>query len=305
MSQKLRIVAGPCSIDEKNIEEIYEIAQIKLGSNAAIWGTRVVGLKSRTALDPGGVGMGIDFSAFAKNMDILNEGGSYNDFEMLPSIEMAKQILDKTGLTIASEIMNPSVQMPLYDGHFDGKLMPWNPSVDQLGWPIMQIARFAKKHNWSLGIKNGKWIGTSKDVADSENFEGECSLEKTWGGLAAYAAGVSDIILIHRGVDVPEKGDYRNIPVHNIAKRTKMKTGAKLFFDPSHSYGPKMRGDIVEATIEAMKVKLEDNSFLYDGILIEAGTSQTDTEQHISLDELKSMVERLGEFREIESRYNQ
>lgn len=302
MSQKIRIVAGPCSIDERNIEEIFEIAEIKNGSHYAVWGTRVVGLKSRTGLDAKGEGMGIDFDAFAKNMDILNEGGCNGDLVMLPSIEMAKKILDKTGLTIASEIMNPSVQMPLFDGHFDGKLMPWNPSVDQLGWPIMQMARFAKKHNWAIGIKNGKWIGMSKEAADAEDFEGECSIEKTWVGLTTYAAGASEVILIHRGVDIPEKGDYRNIPVHNIAKRTKMKSGAKLFFDPSHSYGPKMRGDIVDATVEAMKMKMAGDTFLYDGILIEAGTSQTDTEQHITLDELRELVERISEFREIEGR---
>ncbi|MBP9759439.1 hypothetical protein KBD45_07130 [Candidatus Dojkabacteria bacterium] len=302
MKNKLRIIAGPCSVDEKNIEEIYQIAEMTINGNKSIWGTRVVGLKSRTALDINGNGMGIDFKAFEKNMDILNEGGNFNDFEMLPSVEIAKRILDDTGLLIASEVMNPSIQMPMYDGHFDGKLLPWNPAVDQLGWPIMQVARFAKLHSWSIGVKNGKWIGEAKEIADSEDFNGETSMEKTWAGLTTFAKGAKEVVLIHRGVDVPEKGDYRNIPVHNIAKRTKIKSNASLFFDPSHSFGPKMKENIVEATIEAMKLKIDEETFLYDGILVEAGTSQTDTEQHITLIELRDMVEKLSEFREIQGR---
>lgn len=302
MKNKLRIIAGPCSVDEKNIEEIYQIAELSLNGQKSIWGTRIVGLKSRTALDTSGNGMGIDIKAYEKNMDILNNGGNFQDFEMLPSIEISKKILEDTGLLISSEIMYPSIQIPLYDGNFDGKFLPWNPAVNQLGWPIMQTARFAKQHSWPIGIKNGKWIGEAKEIADSADFNGETSMEKTWVGLTTFAQGAKEVILIHRGVDVPEKGNYRNIPVHNIAKRAKIKSNASLFFDPSHSFGPKMREDIVEATIEAMKMKIDEETFLYDGILVEAGTSQTDTEQHITLVELKDMIEKLSEFREIQGR---
>jgi 3-deoxy-D-arabino-heptulosonate 7-phosphate (DAHP) synthase len=38
---------------------------------------------------------------------------------------------------------------------------------------------------------------------------------------------------------------------------------------------------------------------LYDGILIEAGTSKTDSEQHISIKELKELVKELSKFRKI------
>ena len=109
------------------------------------------------------------------------------------------------------------------------------------------------------------------------------------------------IILIHRGVDVSEKGDHRNIPVHNLAKRVKQKTGATLYFDPSHAYGPKMKEHIVPEVLKAMNLRALDGSYLYDGILIEVGTSKTDTGQHITLDELKKMVLELALFRNLAS----
>ena len=58
-----------------------------------------------------------------------------------------------------------------------------------------------------------------------------------------------------------------------------------------------MRDHIVEGTIEAMKMKDEDENFLYDGILIEVGDSVTDTYQHITVQELKDMVTELSKFR--------
>ena len=59
-------------------------------------------------------------------------------------------------------------------------------------------------------------------------------MEKTWIGLSHYTGmnepGLEEkLILIHRGVDIYNKGDYRNLPVHQAAKRTKLATHAKLF----------------------------------------------------------------------------
>lgn len=127
-------------------------------------------------------------------------------------------------------------------------------------------------------------------------------MEKTWAGLASYTGKlVGDTILIHRGVDVPDKGNYRSFPVHQMALRTKLATKLKLYFDPSHALGPKMRDEIVKATIEAMKMKISDQEYVYDGILVEVGTSVTDTLQHITLKELEYMLKELAKFRDLVS----
>ena len=62
-----------------------------------------------------------------------------------------------------------------------------------------------------------------------------------------------------------------------------------------------MRKDIVEETIRAMQLTMPDESnvYLYDGILIEAGDSPTDTDQHITLPELYDMTSRLSDIRPI------
>ena len=180
--------------------------------------------------------------------------------------------------------------------------MPWNPSVNQLGWEIDQMATFARKHGWHIGIKNGKWIGDHLQTADTADYKGKTTMEKTWAGLVKYVAEIDhDIVLIHRGVDVPGKGNFRNAPVHHIAKRVKKDSKVKLFFDPSHSYGSKMRDHIVTAVVDAMKMKISEDEFLYDGVLIETGTSSTDTEQHITIDELRTLTAELAKFRDLVS----
>lgn len=300
------VVAGPCSIDEVNIKEVFQIAEMEVKNSKgtvqrAVAGTRVVGLKSRTELDDTGKGMGMDYRVVQKNIDIIAEGGCASDFEIAPSAYMAEEVNKKTNMLIATEVMMPSVQLPSFEQKLPkGKLMPWNPSVNQLGWQIHEMARFAKRNNWHVGIKNGKWVGEAVHVANSVHFTGKTTMEKTWSGLASYAGKlVGDTILIHRGVDVPDKGNYRSFPVHQIAMRTKTTTGLKLYFDPSHALGPKMRNEIVSATIEAMKLKLSAGDYVYDGILVEVGTSVTDTLQHITLKELKYMLQELAKFRDL------
>jgi hypothetical protein len=207
--------------------------------------------------------------------------------------------------------MLPHIQMPLYEkiGIPSGKLLAWNPAINQLGWPILETAISAKKNNWNVGLKNGKWLGERLEIAESESYSGETSLEKQWKGCVDYAALSDHITLIQRGVDVPEKGLFRNALIHNTAMRTKKAVLEKykdkdiqLYFDPSHSYGPKLRDKIVEGIIEAMKLKINENDYLYDGVLIETGTSKTDTEQHITVDELKYVINELAKFRVIKGR---
>ncbi len=307
-SQSVTIVAGPCSVDEKNIEEIHQIAEMKVSLRgkkvSLIAGTRVVGLKSRTDLNGDGKGMGMDFDVYMKNTQILLKGGSIADFDILPSAKIAESIHKKTGILIATEVMSPLIQLPSFVGRIGKKaLLPWNPAVNQLGWQVAQMAEFARSQGWHIGLKNGKWIGDHLHSADSQEYTGQTTMEKAWMGLVKYAGTIDgDIVLIHRGVDVPGKGNYRSAPTHVIAKRVKQKTGVKLFFDPSHSFGPKMREHIPSAVVDVMAMKQGDNEYLYDGVLIEVGTSSTDTDQHISISELKWIGEQISAFRPLAAR---
>lgn len=299
------IIAGPCSVDEKNVSEIREIAAItvedKTGKKKkAVAGTRIVGLKSRTELSTEGKGMGMDYQAYANNMVKLLNGQGINDFEVMPSALIAEEIHKETGMIIATEIMNPIIQLPSYIGRIgNGKLLPWNPAVAQLGWHVEQMAAFSRKYGWHIGLKNGKWIGDHLHTSDSEEYTGQTTMEKAWIGLVKYAGELEhDVILIHRGVDVPDKGNYRNAPVHMIARRVKQTTGNTLFFDPSHSYGPKMRDEIPKAIIDALKMKLNEEEYVYDGVLVETGTSSTDTDQHITVAELKDVIKEVSKWRD-------
>ncbi len=288
VNKKLVIIAGPCSVDQNNLEEVFKIAEMKVGGKRVIAGTRVVGLKSRTSFSIDGKNMGIDFAVFMRNLEKLIEGKPPSTFEEPPSVTIAKNICRDTGLIIATEIMSPLVQLPSFEDEvFKNKVLAWSPAVSQLGWPAMKMALFAKRNGWSVGIKNGKWKG----------------MEKTWEGLASYVRAhveTDKAIMIQRGIEVPEKGKFRSLPVHESARQMKEK-GFQVFFDPSHSFGPLLRDDIVKGTIDAMKLTTSDGQNVYDGVLIEVGTSVTDTEQHITLDELQEMCDALSIFRELVS----
>lgn len=294
------IIAGPCSIDTENIGDVYQIADLRTDGISPISGVRIVGVKSRTSYQTGG-GMGIDADVLERNASIFRRGGRAADFEVLPSVKIAEQFVRDTGLMVATEIVNPTVQLPSYASSdvFREKLLIWNPAVNQLGWLLHEMGGYANEFGWRVGIKNGKWVG--EEVAVAESGGQTVPLEKVWQGLASYTGLSSDrITLIHRGVDVSSKGDFRNAPLHVVAGRVKKATGCRLLFDPSHVYGPKMRGSIVEESVKAMRMKLNEEEYLYDGMLIEVGRSKTDTEQHITIAELRELAERVGEFRMIQ-----
>ena len=302
-NKTLKIIAGPCSINKSNLNDIYRIAEIKIGNKYAIWGTRIVGLKSRTNFNKNGKGMGIDFFYYLELKRYFLKNKKLKEIEF-PSIKIAKKITKETNLLVATEIMDPWLQLPIYKKNIPPeKLMIWNPAVNQLGWTINIMAAFVKQNNWYLGIKNPKWLGDRLKKVNNFKNKNKTTMEKTWEGLVSYAnLNPSRIFLIHRGVDIPEKRNYRNAPIHFLAQKVKMATECHLFFDPSHSHGPVMKEKILPATIKAMKMKLDEDNFLYDGILIEAGVSETDTEQHISLSELEILVKEIAKFREIEYR---
>jgi len=300
----LEIIAGPCSITAENTEEVInEIAKITTpGGKRAILGTRVVGLKSRTALDLNGEGMGIDSQAIQKAMKLSPQERMQ---VKIPSVELAEKIVKETGMVITTEIMIPHIQLPYWEmkESFKGKLMVWNPAVNQLGWNLYEMGEFAQKNDWNIGIKHGKFLGKDPlEVANHPDYQGETSLEKVLIGLTSYIPEMKeDLIIIHRGVDVPGRGDYRNAITHEIMKRIKKKIpkSNRLYFDPTHSIGPVMRHKIVDEIMRSMKMKIDDE-FLYDGILMEAGSSSpVDLGEHVTIDELKQLVADLSKFRKL------
>ncbi len=299
------IIAGPCSINEENQDQLFDIAKLSISSPAGnkrvIWGLRVVGLKSRTVIAQDGVGMGIDFHTYMKNMNHFIEDNETHSFEDLPSALLAKRIIEETGLVVATEIVDPLIQLPSYEKVIPkGKLLAWNPAVNQIGYSSLVMGKYVARNNWYLGIKNGKWLGETSESTMT-------SMEKTWVGLSSYAeeGGLSKqsdrTILIHRGVDIAGKGEFRSLPVHDAAQRVKQHTSTRLFFDPSHTYGPMLQHRIVDETIEALKLKVSDGEYLYDGVLIEVGDSPTDTHQHITISELETLCQKISLFREIQS----
>ena len=45
-----------------------------------------------------------------------------------------------------------------------------------------------------------------------------------------------------------------------------------------------------------MQLKLDEDRYLYNGILIEAGTSTTDTEQHITIKKLSNLIDEISKL---------
>ncbi len=298
----VKIISGPCSINFNNAKELDEIASFNNGNHNVIYGLRIVGLKSRTELKSSPEYMGLDFEVHEKlSQSLLNGDYCLKPDLTYPSLEIAKEIKSKyNDIIIASEIVDPVLQIPSIAEELGHNFLPWNPAVEQLGWSINIIGKFAKKYGLMVGIKNAKNLGISFEESEKQNKS--APMEKVWKGLATYTSIQEDksrIIMIQRGVDDPLKGDYRNIPVHQCAKRVKQDTGYQMFFDPSHTCGPKLRDQIVNKTIEALQMKLDDGKYLYDGILVETGTSTTDTEQHITINELSNLIDEISKFREI------
>lgn len=298
----VKIIAGPCSINKENAKELKGILSLNNSTKRPIYGVRVVGLKSRTELKNDASYMGIDFDVHMQiYKEILNGNFNVINNTNYPSVEIAKDILtiDKDTI-IATEIVDPVLQIPILSRAIKNNLFPWNPSVNQLGWQMKIMGEYAKKYGFSIGIKNAKNLGIS--AKDSEENNKTAPLEKVWKGLATYTGIQEDksrIFMIQRGVDDPDKGDFRNALIHKCATRIKQATGYNMMFDPSHSFGPKLRNKIVDGTIEAMKLKLDDGRYVYDGALIEVGTSTTDAEQHITINELSNLIDEISKFREI------
>jgi hypothetical protein len=308
-NSEVKIFAGPDSLDDYNLEEVYKMAEIKVDNAPALYGARTVGLKSRTNFDKDNTDkgfMGFDFEAIMQNFNIFGHGGNADDLVPLPTVEMAEKLYQDTGLIPSSEIMLPAIQLACIKKSFaEDPFLVWNSAVDQLGWHIRQMAGFAEEHGWMVGLKNGKWLGEEYKRAEKADFNGKTSIEIVWDGLVNYASIAEEVILIQRGCDLPAKGEYRNLPIHYTALRTKKRHHDKnvsLYFDPSHSLGPKMRDQIIDKTVEAMQMKIDEEHYLYDGVLIEVGTAKCDTHQHITVAELQELIDRIAAFRKLSGR---
>lgn len=304
----IEIIAGKCGFNLNHLDEEYKMAEIQVsngkgGMMQALSAERCVGAKSRTklALTPEGKGkgMGVDFDFIWAE---LHDGPTD---ELPPSVRWAKEFVKETGIGIAAEIMIPHLQLPHYEKAIPkGMFFPWNPSNDQLAWHIAEIAIAAQRNRWAIGLKNGKWLGSPYGDAIRPGNEKMTSMESTWHGLYSYASPfLSDenIVFIHRGVDIPEKEDNRNAVVDEAVQRiAKNLPKVKRGLDLSHSLGENKRHLIVENMIEAMKMTVHNsNEYLYQFILIEVGTSETDTKQHISVDELRDLVREISKFRRL------
>lgn len=294
----MKVIAGPCSIDHENKFEVLDFLKIKCRNKPAFFGTRVVGLKSRTSFDPVNSFVGIDIDAYEES--VINFESDARKISIMPSIQIANEIQALYPDTyVATEIVDTWIQCAALNQQLKSpKAIVWNPAVNHLGFPIKIMARYANKNNWLLGIKNGKHIGGSKE--DSEYKNKSVAQDKSWSGLRTYANILPDeqVIMIHRGLDCESNEGYRNFPSHNLAGRVKNVTKCSLFLDPSHICGPKMRDSIVDFTLDAMQIRL-NGDFLYNGILIECGTAKSDTDQHITLDELENLILELTKFRKL------
>jgi len=295
----VKIIAGPCSVDFDNKKEIKDSLKIKYKGKIALYGVRIVGLKSRTSFDPKNAFIGIDLEKYEANCNNAIMQNS-NTIDIAPSIEIANEIQGEfQEIFMATEVVDPWMQCRIMSKYLNSnRLIIWNPAVNHLGFLIQIMAKYAKAKQWKIGIKNGKSLGSNIDKSENKNIE--TSLDKSWIGLASYANCLheKDILMIHRGVDLGENQGFRNFPVHNLCKRVKAKSQLGMFLDPSHILGPKMRSDIVNFTIESMKIKSGDG-YLYNGILLECGTSKSDTDQHINHSELEEIVAKVSHFRQI------
>lgn len=299
LTKNLKIIAGPCSLNYNNIEELYRISEIQVNGKSAIWGVRAVGLKSRTSLHFSNKYMGIDFKEYYKILNMLSKNASLNDIPLLPSMHYIQEFKKYCKLLIATEIINPLIQLSLFSRILGKKeLLAWNPSVNQLGQSMLDMSILSYKNGFYIGIKNSRDNNINYKKMENKQRHEEIYVEKIWKGLAKYSMKkIQNPVLIHRGFGAIDGSKFRNIPSHIVANNVKKNLKTKLFLDPSHICGPLLRDYIISFTIDAMKIKMDDNSYLYDGILIEAGTSHTDTHQHITLRELEILCQELSTFR--------
>jgi hypothetical protein len=307
-NNKLKIIAGPDGVDNINcntqlLNKMSILEQVDM--------VRCVGAKSRTSLTPGNFA-GIDYTLIKTNQDILTKGGSTKDFILAnldgsqTSLDMAKENYLRTGKGFATEVSGGIVQLLMIQEFLarnseasDMPVMIWNPAVDQLANNIDIASRIAASNNWSVGIKNSHAFGEVLELAESESYKGETSLEKRIKGMVEICLnnGVKDIAVIMRGVDIGDKTSLgmRNVETPYTAKRLAMffqdQPEVTMGVDHNHSMGGKKRHEILSALKKSAGLKLDNGSYLYSLVLVESvmsvdQTSHCDGDQPLYYDEL-------------------
>lgn len=324
----MRIVHGPCQTStRREVDYLKDSATATVTNQNGIsvpvaYGLRFCVEKSRTNLSPDRSGMGVVYEQWERYSKQLIHatlhGGVMPPIPVTEAALWAEEIQAQSGITLAMEIMD-WVHASLFVGHIQPGLgMLWTPSVMNLGEPAQMEAEVAGENNWIFGIKNGKWYPRTLPNKDGEVKV--TSLEKTQAGMGTYAVGVThlpkELVLIQRGMDVPEKGLHRNLHDHQSARLAKQlledlleKQGIHVpvacAFDPSHVKGGELIHEIVPSAIEASTLLDLKGKPLYNMLLIESMEKggeipKSDADQHITGDDVQLLATAIAQLRPIQ-----
>lgn len=318
-NHQLTIIAGPDGVDVNNCnaETLIKIAQLP-----EVDMVRCVGAKSRTAINSQTF-CGIDYDLIKHNQNIIADGGSSANFVLTnidgtpTSLDMAKETYLQTGKGFATELSGGIIQLLIIQEYIkrnpeliDMPVMIWNPAVDQLANNMDATARIVARNGWSLGIKNSHALGEMYSKAESSSYTGESSLEKRIKGMVEIALhnNVKDIIVLMRGVDIGEKTEQnmRNVETPYTAMRLgkyfENTPEVRLGIDHNHSMGGMQREGLLSKLKESAIIKINENKYLYDVLLVESvlspeSTSLCDGDQPLYYDELVELCNFIKENR--------
>lgn len=330
----IRVITGPCQTSNRQeveyIKSLSNMIVVNPGGETvqAIAGGRLCTVKSRTDLKPLDLerkGMGIDFAVWEefskKVMHAIKNRLALPEIPTSQGGQWAEEIQEDTdGIPLAFEAMDWMHAMLMMEHIIPGTGIGWSPSVLTLGESVEMLSETVGDYGGILGIKNPKFY---PKILPRNLEDGPTTMENTWTGLAMYALGATqlpkEIMLIERGMDVPEKDNesWRNLPDHNSARLAKKllqekianagytdKVKISVAYDPSHTNGPGRVGMIVNDTIQAAQLLDLNENPLYDVMLIESTDKNapkplSDAGQHIVREQVQEIVDGIAKFRPI------
>ena len=328
----IKIITGPCQTSDRwGVDYLKSLATMQVTNPngvqiQAIAGGRLCTIKSRTELNPTDrerSGMGIDFSVweeFSKQViQAIKNSEKPPPLPITRGGQWAEEIQNNTGgMPLAFEAMDWMHAMLMMGHMLPGTGTAWSPSVLTLGHSIQTLSEVVGDRGGTLGIKGPKFYPAALPRCIED---GPTLMEATWVGLGMYALGATqipkEILLIERGRDVPNKGNWRNIPDHNSARLAKQmlqrkvndaglssQTQISMAYDPSHTNGPKRVEFIVEDSINAAGQMDLNGEPLYEVILVESKEKKapaplSDAGQHISGEQIQDIIDGIARFRPI------